>query len=366
MQQLDWNHGITVFIAAVALAAAGTAGAEVEPLGPYSSPMANEVSGAPDAGIPGFVGPDGAGKCLEYGPNNYVNPIFVGWASGYTSYDPFNLAGIQNYMGGAFAIPENTLGPVTGHNFDVTSLGDLHANEIADWQADPINNHGPGTITLTFAHAITNGSGADFAVFENGFICTTPGFGEGGIFAELAYVEVSSNGTDFARFPSVSLNNGIMDDPAGLSGNRDYATQDASLLYNLAGKHVNAYGYSWGTPFNLDDLADDPLVESGTIDLGVITHVRLVDIPGGPAPDAGGAAFSDNATALIDPTTGFNYSENHPIYDSWVTWGSGGLDLEAVGVIHQVPEPEIFVGILAAVAAMGLFWSARRRSNTHV
>ena len=28
-----------------------------------------------------------------------------------------------------------------------------------------------------------------------------------------------------------------------------------------------------------------------------------------------------------------------PIYDAWVTWGSGGLDLEAVGVINQAPEP---------------------------
>ena len=359
MPRVSWNRGFTV-LAAIMLTADGTAVAQ---LGPYSSPMANAVADAPDAGIPGFVGPDGEGKCREQGANNYVNPLFVGWATGYTVYDPFNLAGIQNYSNGAFAIPENTLGPVTGHEFDVASLGDLHAFQIEAWQADPVNNHGPGTITLTFAKPITNGPGADFAVFENGFISTTPGQGEGGVFAELAYVEVSSNGTDFARFPCVSLNNGILGDPAGLNGLRGYATQDASLVYNLAGKHVNAYGDSWGTPFNLDDLLADPLVQDETIDLAAITHVRLVDIPGGPAPEDGGATFWDNATALIDPTTGLNYTENHPIYDAWTTWGSGGLDLDAIGVIHHVPEPEMLAGILTFIGTAGLWWTISRHGK---
>ena len=29
------------------------------------------------------------------------------------------------------------------------------------------------------------------------------------------------------------------------------------------------------------------------------------------------------------------YANNHPVYDAWVTWGSGGLDLEAVGVLKE-------------------------------
>ena len=38
--------------------------------------------------------------------------------------------------------------------------------------------------------------------------------------------------------------------------------------------------------------------------------------------------------ALADPTTGQPYSSNHSIYDAWVTQSSGGVDFEALGVIH--------------------------------
>jgi hypothetical protein len=40
----------------------------------------------------------------------------------------------------------------------------------------------------------------------------------------------------------------------------------------------------------------------------------------------------------IDPASGpirDYYSDNHPIYDAWVTFGSGGVDVEAVGVLHE-------------------------------
>jgi hypothetical protein len=40
----------------------------------------------------------------------------------------------------------------------------------------------------------------------------------------------------------------------------------------------------------------------------------------------------------IDPGTwpGWDfYQKNHPIYDAWPTYGSGGLDLEAVGVLRE-------------------------------
>ena len=59
--------------------------------------------------------------------------------------------------------------------------------------------------------------------------------------------------------------------------------------------------------------------------------MRIVDIPGS-------GDFNDSATAHIDSNTwpGWaNYDANHPIYDAWVTWGSGGLDLEAVGVLEE-------------------------------
>ena len=45
----------------------------------------------------------------------------------------------------------------------------------------------------------------------------------------------------------------------------------------------------------------------------------------------------NNATKFIDPCTwpdwGY-YDANHPIYDAWPTYGSGGFDLEAIGVLQ--------------------------------
>ena len=252
-----------------------------------------------DIGVPGFVGPDGDGVVSA---NNYVNPIFNGWATGYV-YEPFDLAEIQGYAGGAFADPEKTLGPVTGNNGDIASLGDMDATEIAAWQADPANNPGPGQLTLSFDNPIFNGAGYDFAAFENGFGSS------GGIFAELGYVDVSTDGVNFARFDSVSLTDGAVG---------GYGTVDPTDVYNLVGKHVNAYGNSWGTGFDLDELLDNDLVLAGLLDLNDINYIRIVDIPGS-------GDFLD--------------SEGNPIYDAWVTWGSGGVDFEALGVINAVPVP---------------------------
>ncbi|MBN2580437.1 MAG: autotransporter-associated beta strand repeat-containing protein [Pirellulales bacterium] len=309
----------------VILIAAGVAAAtffgQTALAGPYATALANDPlvnPDAPDAGIPGFVGPDGDGKCLDKGPNNYVNPLFRGWADGYAVYDPFDLAEIQGYMGGVFADPGKTLGPVTGNNSDIASLGDMNATDIADWQADPETYHGPGVLTLTFSDPISNGSGADFAVFENGFISEGGTGSAGQILAELGYVEVSTNGVDFARFPSVSLTPELVG---------AYGTSDPTDVYNLVGKHVNASGDSWGTPFDLQQLAGHPLVLGGTVDLEKINYIRIVDIPGC-------GAFQDQATSLIDPTTGQPYTSDHDVYDAWETWGSGGVDFEALGVIH--------------------------------
>mgnify|MGYP006924592922 CR=1 FL=1 len=85
----------------------------------------------------------------------------------------------------AFAPRGSTAISTTGFN----NLGDLTAEEIAAGVA-------PGTLTVTFPTGVRNGAGADFAVFEDGFVFPSAP----DLFAELAYVEVSTNGTDFARF----------------------------------------------------------------------------------------------------------------------------------------------------------------------
>lgn len=263
--------------------------------GPYSAAL-DDPSNPYDAPVPGFVGPYGEGKArlLQSGdsymhPDNYVNPLFFGWAAGVADYSP------ASGVAGMWTDPSNALGPVTGDNFDIVSLGDL---------ASPPSGV-PGSITLTFDNPIQNKHGADFVVFENGFISAGGAGVAGQIFGELAYVEVSSDGVNFARMPSRSLT------PALVGA---YGTVDASNVFGLAGKHVNAYGDSWGTPFDLSWLADHPLVAGGQVNLDAITHIRIVDIPGD-------GFFKD--------------TEGSPIYDAWVTIGSGGHDLEAVGVISH-------------------------------
>ncbi len=265
----------------------------LEPIGPYSG--STEDPGKIDSGIPGFVGPDGVGKVT---PNNSVNPIFVAWATGVESYQPAPGVEVQ------WQTPEKALGPVTGQVADIVSLGDLDQSQISAGVP-------PGRITFSFETGIRNGAGADFAVFENGFD------NRGGIFGELAYVEVSSDGVNFARFESDSL-----------TGEPVAAQQvlDPTGIYNLAGKHRNNaferegefLGGSWGTPFDLETLANNPLVTSGLVDINGIRFVRLVDIPG--------------TGSFLDAT-------GDPIYDPWPTTppiGSGGSDWDAIGVIHQI------------------------------
>ncbi|MBO7625093.1 MAG: T9SS type A sorting domain-containing protein [Bacteroidales bacterium] len=151
-----------------------------------------------------------------------------------------------------------------------------------------------GVATLTFAEPITNGEGYDFAVFENSFNDT---------FLELAFVEVSSDGVRFVRFPAVS--NTQTDKQVSETG-----PVDATKLHNLAGK----YRIGWGTPFDLEELKD-----SAGLDVSRITHVRLVDVVG----------TIDSAYASRD-------ANGHMVNDPYPTpYYSSGFDLSGVAVLRQ-------------------------------
>ncbi len=260
--------------------------------GPYSGGL-NDPANAFDAPVPGFVGPHGEGKSrlLQSGgtytnPDNIINPLFFGWVSSVEDYSP--APGVSS----EWTDLNQVIGPVTGDNFAIVSLGDLNSRQLNDGVP-------PGSITLAFDAPIRNLTGADFVVFENAI------GGKTSLFAELAYVEVSSNGEDFARFPSVSLT------PAAVG---NYGWIDPRNVYGLAGKHINSDGKSWGTPFDLNKLVNHPSVLNEDVNLEEIRYIRIVDIPGS-------GDFLD--------------SEDKPIFDAWVTWGSGGFDLEAVGVISR-------------------------------
>ena len=151
-----------------------------------------------------------------------------------------------------------------------------------------------GEAILTFDYPISNGLGPDFAVFENGFNNT---------FLELAFVEVSSDGVRYIRFPATSLS----DTSVQLDNN---AVMDATKINNLAGK----YKANYGTPFDLEELKD-----SIGLNLKAITHVKIIDVVGS-----------------INPVYGKRDAKHHLINDPYPTpYPSAGFDLDAIGVIYS-------------------------------
>jgi hypothetical protein len=270
--------------------------------GPYATGTNPENgSTAVDEPIPGFVGPAGDGVAPYAGQNveQSVNPAFVEWASSVINYSPADPDVIDSY----FLDPTTALGPVTGNVFDVVSLGDLSTADIAAGAV-------PGSITLGFATPVADGPGPDFVVFGNAF--TVRGQATQ-VFSKLAYVEVSSDGVNFARFPSVDTN------PKPVQPTWSYMVSNPTLIYNLFGKAVNAYGVSWGVPFDLAQLSQHPLVAAGLLDLQNVRYVRLVAV-------VGNGVYSTDAYG-------------NPIYDPWPTTGSPGPEVQAVGVLNLAPPP---------------------------
>jgi hypothetical protein len=268
--------------------------------GPYTEP-----------GVNGYIGEDRR-HAEPADDDAIINPIFRGWATSVIRYAP--APGVFSLR----ADPNKALGPATGNNFDIVSLGDVNSTQIDQGVL-------PGQITLSFSETIRDGNGCDFVVFENGIVSvhnTGRGSIKGQMFAELGYVEVSSNGIDFARFPSVSLTEGLV----GM-----YGTIEISDVYNLVGKHPKGEGVCMGTPFDLQEVVNEANVVSGLVDINNINYVRIVDIPGS-------GDFEDEGISHIDPNTRPDwdyYANNHPIYDAWLTFESGGVDLEAVGVLEE-------------------------------
>jgi len=294
-----------------------------------------------EAGINGFIDSD----WRHADPDARINPIFRGWATGVESYDPASPWDIDFL----WMFPETALGPVTGNypEWDVVSLGDLDQQQIGQGVE-------PGSITLSFSEPeyIRNVKGYDFVVFENGHIASTNtdyGSIAGQMFSELGYVEVSSDGITFARFPAVSLA------PEPTAAPYHLLTIEISDMYNFAGKHPNAYGTCTGTGFDLSELADDPLVISGAVDVNSIRYVRIIDVPGS-------GDFFDEAQMHIDPNTGLAwdyYESAHPIYDAWLTSYSGGFDLEAIGVLkEQQFSADINLDGIVDICDLNLFCSA--------
>jgi hypothetical protein len=206
-----------------------------------------------------------------------------------------------------FRDPAMALGPPRGTSMGVLSLGR------------------GGSVVLAFENGIPDGEGDDFAVFENAFSDD---------FLELAWVEVSSDGVHFVRFPHYSATAA----PVGAFGG-----VDPQQVHGFAGKYRQGYG----TPFDLQDLAAaHALVIAGEapfsnayqqhlrdsfprLDLDAVQFLRLVDVVGD----------GRSVSALADAS-----GEGFPVYDPFPTVGSAGFDLDAVGIFHHRAERATFTG----------------------
>lgn len=218
------------------------------------------------------------------GPSNAIDKgddRFKGWITGHSEYTP------GGNVATSWQVPANAYGPVDS---SLVVLGDR------------------GSYTATFGAPITDGAGYDFAAFENGFASGANDF------LEVAYLEVSSDGTHFVRFDSASRRTTTV---------AAFGTQNPAELGGLAGKDLA----NKGTPFDLSVLKNKPEVRSGQVDLNRITHVRLKDIQGdGNDKDSFG----------------------RPIYDPNPVTGSAGYDLTGIGVINQLDEVAPVVTLTSA------------------
>lgn len=200
--------------------------------------------------------------------------IFVNWAKQCTIYRGWkNIA--QKDSGYAIIGDSTSAIGKAGEN-GIVSLGDS------------------GIAICQFYKPLLNGNGWDFAIFENTFDDR---------YLELAFVEVSSDGWRYFRFPCHSLT-----DTLNQTGAFGYT--EPENINNLAGKYRAGYG----TPFDFNDIPDYK-----DLDKNNIRYVKIVDVVG--SLNSKFAAFDTAMRKINDP---------------WPTpFASSGFDLDAIGVIHE-------------------------------
>ncbi len=185
----------------------------------------------------------------------------------------------------AFSDPSQALGGPSGAgsyegSFDVYKLGN------------------GGSITLGFSGgAITDAPGPDFIVFANPFYVSGNPNAD---YAELSFVEVSTDGVHFVRFPDYSST--ISDpgpygniNPGNISGFAGvtpvYANTNSAAD---GGNDINPFDptTAGGDAFSLSTLATLPaaqtLEQEGFLNLNDIQYARIVDVVDGTSADSNG------------------------------------------------------------------------------
>lgn len=231
--------------------------------------------------------------------------LLLGWLKLWGQYDP--AAG----QPGSLAIPHNdsrlrqwanfceverSWQHWENHNLGQTTAGQDHQATGAPLDGGTVSLGDGGWAVLTFPQAFGDGPGPDLVVFENAF-------NDG--FLELAFVEVSSDGQHFVRFPA-----SFGGDTLQQIGSFSYG--QAEHYHNLAGKYRAGYGVGF-------DLAE--LQDSLGLDISRITHVRIVDVVG----------------CLACGDTNNRDAQGRKINDPYPTpFDVGGFDLDAVGACYPL------------------------------
>lgn len=193
------------------------------------------------------------------------------FASRVVAFDDKGRAG-----GGIFA-PNNVLGAPMG-TLHVHSLG------IGGW------------LTVGFDVVITDGPGADLLVAENPFFSG----GLGDTFAEMAFVEVSSNGVDFARLPNRYGGPANSPGPFGVAQIGWYGGLIGAVPVNVGAPDPQDVVTAGGDAIDLADLRQHALVLAGRVVLSAITQVRLVDVIDGVDRDTAGRVLHDPGAGSAD------------------------------------------------------------------
>ena len=210
---------------------------------------------------------------------SYTDPAIVLWGDSVQIIRGYqDLADSMLGLAG-YGVVSDALGEADGN---VVSLGD------------------GGEATYFFASGIPNGNGPDLAIFENAL-----DMGGGQFFAELAFVEVSTDGIDYHRFPCQSLTqtNGQINGFGGIM---------ASDIQGFAGIHPT----QTGTLFDLEQI--DALNPSDTV-----YYIRCIDVVGS-----------------VDHLLGSYDSQGNLINDPYPTpFASSGFDIDAVAYIKDYSVP---------------------------
>jgi len=218
----------------------------------------------------------------------------------------------------AFSDPTQALGGPTGAG---SGAGSVYVYKLGNG----------GSITLGFSGgAITNGSGADFIVFANPFYVSGNSNAD---FAELSFVQVSTDGVHFVQFPDYSATTSDPGpfgsiNPSNVSGFAGvtpvYANTNSPAN---GGNDINPFNpaVAGGDAFDLSTLAALPAAETleqeGFLNLNDIQYVCIVDVIDGVSVDS-------NRNTIYCPGSGADVDSvaviNGVLPPTSLTWNNSG------------------------------------------